>query len=201
MTDDDARRIRTKLLAMASPLKTPKPTKETLNKLKIQTTVLSILQDVIGSIGRLELETTRTAPKEELANPEVEARSRKVFIRGVEGERRGGHSRLTEDISVDDLQNYFSQFGNVIKVDRKIREDSGKKRGYGSVEFDEEDAVDRIVLMGVHVIKGVRPCAKNRLNTIVKDKKTSGPEDFYHFWDSIDKLENRKCHQGSWMNC
>ena len=87
MTDDDARRIRTKLLVMASPLNTLKPTKETLKKFKIKTTVLSILQDVIGSIGPPEdeknsgrLETTRTTPKEELMNPEVEARSRKVFI-------------------------------------------------------------------------------------------------------------------------
>ena len=90
VTDDDARRIRTKLLAMASPLNTPKPTKETLNQFKIKTTVLSILQDTIGSIGLLEdekssgrLETTRTTPMEELGNPEVEARSRKVFIVGV----------------------------------------------------------------------------------------------------------------------
>merc|ERR1719154_705624 len=111
-----------------------------------------------------QLETTRATPKEELGNPEFEARSKKVFIGGAEGERRGGHSGLTDDISDNDLQNYFSRFGNVIKVDQKIWEDSGKKRGYGYVEFDDEDAVDKIVLMGVHVIKGVRLCAKKGLN-------------------------------------
>ena len=111
-----------------------------------------------------QLETTRATPKEELGNPEFEARSRKVFIGGADGERRGGHSGLTDDISDDDLQEYFSQFGNVTKVDQKIWEDSGKKRGYGYVEFDDEDAVDKIVLMGVHVIKGVRLCAKKGLN-------------------------------------
>ena len=51
-----------------------------------------------------------------------------MFIGGVEGERRGGHSGLTDDISDLDLQEYFSQFGNVIKINQKVWEDSGKKR-------------------------------------------------------------------------
>ena len=32
------------------------------------------------------------------------------------------------------------------------------------MEFDEEDAVDKIVLLGLHVIKGVRMAAKKGLN-------------------------------------
>ena len=110
------------------------------------------------------LETTRATPKEDLGNPEVEARSRKVFIGGPEGERRGGHSGLTEDVTDSDISDYFSKFGNVTRVDQKIWDDTGKKRGYGYVEFDDEDAVDKIVLIGTHVIKGVVLAAKKGLN-------------------------------------
>lgn len=110
------------------------------------------------------LETNRATPKEDLGNPEMEARSRKLFIGGPEGERTRGHSGLTEDISDTDLEDYFNQFGRVLTVDQKVWQDSGKKRGYGYIEFDDEDAVDKIVLMGIHVVKGVRLCTKKGLN-------------------------------------
>lgn len=68
-----------------------------------------------------QLETTRATPKENIGNPKYEARWR-VFIGGVEDERRGGHFGLTDDISDLDLQEYFSKFGNVTKIDQKIWE-------------------------------------------------------------------------------
>ena len=67
-------------------------------------------------------------PKEKISNPEYEARTKRVFIGGVEDKRRGGHFGLTDDISDLDLQEYFSKFGNVTKIDQKVWEDSGKKR-------------------------------------------------------------------------
>ena len=35
-----------------------------------------------------------------------------------------------------------------------IWEDSGKKRGYGYVEFSDDDAVDKVVLVRTHIING-----------------------------------------------
>ena len=42
------------------------------------------------------------------------------------------------------------QFGRVLSVSQKVWQDSGKKRGYGYVEFDDEDPVDKIVLLRIH---------------------------------------------------
>ena len=91
------------------------------------------------------LETSRATPKEDLGNPEVEARSKKIFIGGLEEDRRGGgHFGLTDDVTDADLEDYFSSFGPVTRVDQKVWDDTGKKRGYGYVEFEDEDAVDKI---------------------------------------------------------
>eukprot|EP00092_Neocalanus_flemingeri_P033891 GFUD01036853.1.p1 GENE.GFUD01036853.1~~GFUD01036853.1.p1 ORF type:complete len:786 (+),score=229.36 GFUD01036853.1:50-2359(+) len=119
------------------------------------------------------IETTRATPKQELGNPEAEAKVKKVYIGGSPDDRISGHSGLTEDISDSDLETYFEQFGTVTKIEQKIWEDTGKKRGYGYIEFDDEDTVDKIVLLGVHVVKGVRLEAKKGLN---KDqlKKVAG---------------------------
>jgi len=120
------------------------------------------------------IETTRATPKHDLGNPEAEAKVKKIYIGGANDERVSGHCGLTEDISDEDLEDYFGQFGIVTKVDQKIWEDTQKKRGYGYIEFDDEDTVDKIVLLGVHVVKGVRLEAKKGLNKDQLQKKAMG---------------------------
>merc|ERR1712013_692936 len=120
------------------------------------------------------IETTRATPKQDLGNPEAEAKVKKIYIGGANEERVSGHSGLTEDISDIDLEDYFGQFGVVIKVDQKIWEDTQKKRGYGYIEFDDEDTVDKIVLLGVHVVKGVRLETEKGLNKDQLQKKAMG---------------------------
>jgi len=123
------------------------------------------------------IETTRATPKQDLGNPEAEARVKKIYIGGSSDDRVAGHSGLTDDIQDSDLESYFEQFGTVTKIEQKVWEDSGKKRGYGYIEFDDEDTVDKIVLLGVHFVKGVRLEAKKGLN---KDqlKKVGGGGNF-----------------------
>merc|ERR1712080_83938 len=64
----------------------------------------------------------------------------------------------------NDLEQYFSQFGTVTSIDQKVWPDTGKKRGYGYIEFDDEDAVDMIVLLGIHIIGGARLEARKGLS-------------------------------------
>ena len=99
------------------------------------------------------VETTRATPRDQLGNPEAEARVKKLYIGGCSDDRAGGgHSGLTETVTDDDLEQYFGQFGRVLSCVQKVWDDSGKKRGYGYIEFDDEDAVDKIVLMGIHYV-------------------------------------------------
>jgi len=120
------------------------------------------------------IETTRATPKQNLGNPEAEAKVKKIFIGGPSDEKSAGHSGLTEDISDNDLEEYFGKFGTVTKVDQKIWEDTGKKRGYGYIEFDDEDTADKIVLLGVHVVKGVRLETRKGLNKEQLKNKAAG---------------------------
>ena len=81
------------------------------------------------------METKRATPREEFGKPEAGQTVKKVFVGG-----------LKEDVTDDELKNYFSQFGNVAEVTRLTEKDTGKKRGFGFVEFDDYDPVDKCIL-------------------------------------------------------
>lgn len=59
---------------------------------------------------------------------------KKIFVGGIK-----------EDTEECHLRDYFQQFGKVEVVDIMSDRNTGKKRGFAFVTFDDHDAVDRIV--------------------------------------------------------
>lgn len=59
---------------------------------------------------------------------------KKIFVGGVK-----------DGIEENDLQEYFQQYGNVMSVDLVTDRETGRKRGFGFVTFDDCDAVDKVV--------------------------------------------------------
>ena len=100
-----------------------------------------------------EVECKRATPRSSAKSPEAQASVKKLFI-----------SNLTEEMSDADLRNYFSKFGNVTVVEQMKWNDTGKKRGFGFIEFDDYDAVDKICLLGAHVLMGKRLEVKKALS-------------------------------------
>ena len=89
-----------------------------------------------------KLDTKRNLPKTDYGHEE--ARVTKIYIGAPEEEKNSGTFGLNENTSDEDLEQYFGQFGAVTKVEQLVWRDSGKKRGYGYIEFEDEDAVDKV---------------------------------------------------------
>jgi len=99
------------------------------------------------------VETKRATPREEFGKPEAGITVKKVFVGG-----------LKEDMEDEDLRSYFTQFGNVVEVTRLTEKDTGKKRGFGFVEFDDYDPVDKCIQKGNHQISGRRVDVKKAIS-------------------------------------
>ncbi|XP_021950865.1 heterogeneous nuclear ribonucleoprotein A1, A2/B1 homolog [Folsomia candida] len=100
-----------------------------------------------------EVEPKRAVPREDIGKPEAGATVRKIFVGG-----------LKEEVEEEDLRSYFKSFGNVSNVVLVTTKDTGKKRGFGFVEFDDYDPVDKVVLSKYHEIQGKRVDVKKALS-------------------------------------
>ncbi|XP_072929273.1 heterogeneous nuclear ribonucleoprotein A1-like [Epargyreus clarus] len=139
--------------------------------------------------GRV-VETKRAVARQDIKNPEAGATVRKLFIGGIK-----------DDHDEEQLREYFSNYGNVQNVSIVTDKSTGKKRGFGFVEFDDYDPVDKVCLNAPHKINGKQLDVKKALPKDgaegQRGGRQGGPGGRSDNWGNSGGYGN---NQGGWNN-
>ncbi|XP_058874828.1 heterogeneous nuclear ribonucleoprotein A3-like isoform X4 [Acipenser ruthenus] len=90
--------------------------------------------------GRV-VEPKRAVSREDSARPGAHLTVKKIFVGGIK-----------EDTEECHLRDYFEKYGKIESVEVMEERQTGKKRGFGFVTFDDHDTVDKIVAQKYHTI-------------------------------------------------
>jgi len=116
------------------------------------------------------VETKRATPREEsggsgLAHGQSVS---KLFVGGIK-----------EEIEEEDMRDFFSEFGTITDLVRMKDKETGRKKGFGFVEFNDYDPVDKLVLTAPHKIKGFKIDVKKALPKEDARKQRGGMQGGY----------------------
>ncbi|XP_059998755.1 heterogeneous nuclear ribonucleoproteins A2/B1-like isoform X2 [Lagenorhynchus albirostris] len=85
----------------------------------------------------------RTVPREDYGKPGALVTVKKLFVGGI-----------AEDTEERHLRDYFEKYGKINAIEIITDGQSGKKRGFGFVAFDDHDPVDKVVLQKNRTVNG-----------------------------------------------
>ncbi|CAM9535046.1 unnamed protein product [Lampetra planeri] len=92
--------------------------------------------------GRM-VEPKRAVSREDSMRPGAHLSVKKIFVGGIK-----------DDTDEEHLRDYFEKYGRIEIVEVMTERESGKKRGFAFVTFNDHDPVDKIVVQKYHTING-----------------------------------------------
>ncbi|XP_040093646.1 heterogeneous nuclear ribonucleoprotein A3-like isoform X3 [Oryx dammah] len=89
------------------------------------------------------VEPKRAVSREDSVKPGAHLTEKRIFVGGIK-----------EDTEEYNLRDYFEKYGRIETIEVMEDRQSGKKRGFAFVTFDDHDTVDKIVVQKYHTING-----------------------------------------------
>ncbi|KAK7813984.1 hypothetical protein U0070_002881, partial [Myodes glareolus] len=103
-----------------------------------------MLQCVLGHTKLMGVvEPKRAVSREDSVKPCARLTAKKIFVGGIK-----------EDTEEYNLRDYFEKWGKIEAIEVMEDRQSGKKRGFAFVTFDDHDRVDKIFVQKSHTING-----------------------------------------------
>uniref|UniRef100_A0A8C0WPP3 Heterogeneous nuclear ribonucleoproteins A2/B1 n=1 Tax=Castor canadensis TaxID=51338 RepID=A0A8C0WPP3_CASCN len=129
------------------------------------------------SIDGRVVEPKRAVAREESGKPGAHVTVKKLFVGGIK-----------EDTEERHLRDYFEEYGKIDTIEIITDRQSGKKRGFGFVTFDDHDPVDKIVLQKYHTINGHNAEVRKALSRqeMQEDQKVTLEEDLMDMVVDVD---------------